>query len=149
MVGGDKLRLQMPRLWIVSKCTQWSILALNDGSDKNVDSCWSLPISLYTSVSTKVWLDEQTRNACTRKHILKSLLAWVATVSLSFRSKERQRNDEERDFFLTWPREKWNVSLTLIPCSLLRNRSEIAPLQNACYILCRLKVSKSFALLSL
>ena len=34
--------------------------------------------------------------------------------------------------------------MTLIPCSLLRNRSETAPLQNACYILCRLKVSKSF-----
>ena len=47
----------------------------------------------------KVWLDEQTRNAYTRKHILKSLLAWVATVSLWFRSKERHRNDEERDFF--------------------------------------------------
>ena len=92
----------------------------------------------------KVWLDEQTRNACTRKHILKSLLACIATVSLWFRSKERQRNDEERDFFLIWPREKWNVSLTLIPCSLRRNRSETAPLQNACYILCRLKVSKSF-----
>ena len=93
----------------------------------------------------KVWLDGQRRNACTRKHILKSLLACVTSVSVWFRSKERQRNYEERDFFfLIWPREKWNVSLTLIPCSLLRHRSENAPLQNACYILCRLKVSKSF-----
>ena len=40
-----------------------------------------------------------------------------------------QRKTEERrgtGFFLIWPREKWNVSLTLIPCSLRRNRSETA-----------------------
>ena len=79
----------------------------------------------------KVWLDGQRRNACTRKHILKSLLGCVTSVPVWSRSK-------------IWPREKWNVSLTLIPCSLLRNRSETAPLRNACYILCRLKVSKSF-----
>ena len=36
------------------------------------------------------------------------------------------------------------MSLTLVPCSLFRNRNETAPLRNACYILCRLKVSKSF-----
>ena len=72
--------------------------------------------------------------------------------SLSLRSNRflmvsEQRKTEERrgtGFFLIWPREKWNVSLTLISCSLLRNRSETAPLQNACYILYRLKVSKSF-----
>ena len=91
----------------------------------------------------KVWLDEQPRNACTTEHIFKSLLACVASVSVWFRSKERPRNDQERDF-LFWPREKWNVSLTLVPCSLLRNRNENAPLQNAYYILCMLKVSKSF-----
>ena len=93
----------------------------------------------------KVWLDGQRRNVCTGEYILKSLLACVASVSVWFRSKERQRNDEERDF-LFWPREKWNVSLTLVPCSLLRNHNvnENAPLQKSCYILCRLKVSKSF-----
>ena len=74
------------------------------------------------------------------------------TKSLRLRNKRsrmvsEQRKTEERrgtGFFLIWPREKWNVSLTLIPCSLRRNRSETAPLRNACYILCRLKVSKGF-----
>ena len=66
-----------------------------------------------------------------------------------FRVVSEQRKTEERrgtGFFLIWPREKWNVSLTLVPCSLLRNHNvnENAPLQNSCYILCRLKVSKSF-----
>ena len=35
-------------------------------------------------------------------------------------------------------------SLTLVSCSLLRNRNEYAPLRNACDILRRRKVSKSF-----
>ena len=66
-----------------------------------------------------------------------------------FRVVSEQRKTEERrgaGFFLIWSREKWNVSLTLVPCSLLRNHNvnENAPLQNSCYILCRLKVSKSF-----
>ena len=52
------------------------------------------------------------------------------------RSKERPRKDEERDFQF-WPGEKWNESqknvpffarssgsLTLVPRSLLRNRTE-------------------------
>ena len=56
------------------------------------------------------------------------------TKSLRLRNKRsrmvsEQRKTEERrgtGFFLIWPREKWNVSLTLIPCSLRRNRSEAA-----------------------
>ena len=38
---------------------------------------------------------------------------------------EQRKTDERRgtEFFLIWPREKWNVSLTVVPCSLQRNRS--------------------------
>ena len=38
--------------------------------------------------------------------------ALVASVSVWFRSKERPKNDEERDFRF-WPREKWNESQTM------------------------------------
>ena len=56
--------------------------------------------------------------------------------SKRFRLVSEQRKTEERDFWF-WPREKWNESpprsftrpifprsLTLVPLSLLRNRTE-------------------------
>ena len=43
------------------------------------------------------------------KILFSDWLAYVASASVWFRSKERRRNDEERDF-QCWPREKWNES---------------------------------------
>ena len=63
-----------------------------------------------------------------------------------FRVVSEQRKTEElrgTGFFLGRVKSVMR-SLTIAPCSLLRNRSETAPLRNACYILCRLKVSKRF-----
>ena len=72
--------------------------------------------------------------------------------SLSLRSKRfrlvsEQRKTEERRgtrFFYFGPVKNGMRSLTLVSCSLLRNRNEYAPLRNACDILRRRKVSKSF-----
>ena len=44
-----------------------------------------------------------------------------------FRLVLEQRKTEEREFWF-WPREKWNKS-TLVPCSLLQNRTEMLATQ--------------------
>ena len=44
-----------------------------------------------------------------------------------FRLVLEQRKTEEQDFWF-WPREKWNES-TLVPCSLLQNRTEMLATQ--------------------
>ena len=53
--------------------------------------------------------------------------------SKRFHTVSEQKKTEERDFWF-WPREKWNEpfftrSLTLVPRSLLRNRTEMVATQ--------------------
>ena len=100
------------------------------------------------------------------------LLAYVASVSVWFRSKERPSNDMEQDFQF-WLHEEWNDSqkmkgrrwrgrkanplalllapffaccLTLVPLSQLRNRTETLARQATCLCIaeCPAAVSNAF-----
>ena len=57
-------------------------------------------------VNQKINYNAFNANCC---HTLIDSPRIVASVSVWFRSKERPRNDEERDFRF-WPREKWDES---------------------------------------
>ena len=65
-------------------------------------------------------LEEQGNNNGVYSLDATSVIAYVASVSVRFQSKERQRN---RTFGFSRPRNS-SLSLTLVPRFLLRNRTE-------------------------